>query len=162
MFQGGRSLRRRASACARRREKLNYQPCLLARSLQKQRAFTGGVLAPELNDSYHTMVMSGVGDHLMREGYFYFTAHHRHKPDMIEEYPRLLLGRGAEGLITIDTALQHALPVPVVAGHRKIAGVTNVVLDHNRAAGIITAAFASAGAPANRVHARATVQRGLG
>ena len=70
----------------------------------------------------------------MREGYFYLTAHHRHKPDMIEEYPRLLLGRGAEGLITIDTALSHALPVPIVAvaGHRKIPGVTNVMLDHMR------------------------------
>jgi LacI family transcriptional regulator len=133
----GRSIpaetRERVRAAAR---KFNYQPSLLARSLRKQRTFTVGVLVPELSDGYHTMVMSGIGDHLMREGYFYFSAHHRHKPDMIEEYPRLLLGRGAEGLITIDTALAHSLPVPVVAvaGHRKIAGVTNVVLDHKRAA----------------------------
>jgi len=133
----GRSIpaetRERVRAAAR---KFNYQPSLLARSLRKQRTFTVGVLVPELSDGYHTMVMSGIGDHLMREGYFYFSAHHRHKPDMIEEYPRLLLGRGAEGLITIDTALAHALPVPVVAvaGHRRIAGVTNVVLDHKRAA----------------------------
>src|SRR5258708_40232512 len=79
--------------------------------------------------------MSGIGDHLMREGYFYFSAHHRHKPDMIEEYPRLLLGRGAEGIVAIDTALTHELPIPVVAvaGHRKITGVTNVMLDHRRA-----------------------------
>src|SRR5260370_6891117 len=55
---------------------------------------------------------------------------------MIEEYPRLLVGRGAEGIIAIDTALHHELPIPVVAvaGHRKIPGVTNVVLDHRRAA----------------------------
>jgi DNA-binding LacI/PurR family transcriptional regulator len=80
--------------------------------------------------------MSGIGDHLMREGYFYLSAHHRHKPDMIEEYPRILMGRGAEGLIAIDTALPHQLPMPVVAvaGHQKIPGVTNVVLDHRRAA----------------------------
>jgi LacI family transcriptional regulator len=80
--------------------------------------------------------MSGIGDHLMREGYFYFSAHHRHKSDLIEEYPRLLLGRGAEGLIAIDTLLHHPLPIPVVAvaGHKKIPGVTNVVLDHRRAA----------------------------
>jgi DNA-binding LacI/PurR family transcriptional regulator len=46
------------------------------------------------------------------------------------------MGRGAEGLITIDTALIHELrlPVVVVAGHRKIPGVTNVILDHKRAA----------------------------
>src|SRR6266699_1702728 len=117
-------------------QKFNYQPSLLARSLRKQRTFTVGVLVPELSDGYHTMVMSGIGDHLMREGYFYFSAHHRHKPDMVEEYPRLLVGRGAEGIIAIDTALTHELPIPVVAvaGHRKITGVTNVVLDHRRAA----------------------------
>src|ERR1700675_883661 len=109
--------------------KFNYQPSLLARSLRKKRTFTVGILVPELNDGYHTMVMSGIGDHLMREGYFYFNAHHRHKPDMIEEYPRLLMGRGAEGIITIDTALEHELPVPVVAvaGHKALKGVTNVL-----------------------------------
>jgi DNA-binding LacI/PurR family transcriptional regulator len=116
--------------------KFNYQPSLLARSLRKQRTFTIGVLVPELSDGYHTMVMSGIGDHLMQEGYFYFSAHHRHKPDLVEEYPRLLMGRGAEGIIAIDTALEHELPVPVVAvaGHKKISGVTNVLLDHRHAA----------------------------
>jgi DNA-binding LacI/PurR family transcriptional regulator len=123
--------RDRVRAAAR---KFNYQPSLLARSLRKQRTFTVGVLVPELSAGYHTLVMSGIGDHLMREGYFCFSAHHRHKPDMIEEYPHLLMGRGAEGLITIDTALIHELRPPVVAGHRKIPGVTNVILDHKRAA----------------------------
>jgi DNA-binding LacI/PurR family transcriptional regulator len=133
----GRSIphetRERVKAAAR---KFNYQPSLLARSLRKQRTFTVGVLVPELSDGYHTMVMSGVGDHLMQEGFFYFSAHHRHKKDLIEEYPRLLMGRGAEGLITIDTLLEHELPMPVVAvaGHKKIPGVTNVILDHKRAA----------------------------
>src|SRR5215475_16024117 len=113
--------------------KFNYQPSLLARSFRKQRTFTIGVLVPELGDGgYHTMVMSGIGDHLMQEGFFYFSAHHRHKPDLVEEYPRLLLGRGAEGLIFIDTAVPHQFPLPsvAVAGHKKITGVTNVLLDH--------------------------------
>ena len=133
----GRSIpqetRERVRAAAR---KFNYQPSLLARSLRKQRTFTVGVLVPELSDGYHTQVMSGIGDHLMREGYFYFSAHHRHKPDLVEEYPRLLVGRGAEGIIAIDTALEHEVSVPVVAvaGHKRIPGVTNVVLDHKRAA----------------------------
>src|SRR5690242_18936307 len=82
------------------------------------------------------MEMSGVGDHLMREGYFYFSAQHRRKTDLIEEYPRLPVSRGREGLIAIDTALHHALPLPVVAvaGLKNMSGVTNVVLDHRRAA----------------------------
>lgn len=117
-------------------KKLNYQPSLLARSLRSRRTYTIGILVPELGDGYHTQVMSGIGDHLMEAGYFYFTAHHRHRKNLIEEYSQMLLGRGAEALIAIDTALEHDFPVPIVAlaGHRPINGVTNVVLDHRFAA----------------------------
>jgi LacI family transcriptional regulator len=91
---------------------------------------------PELNDGYHTEVMSGVGDQLINAGYFYFTAHHRHRKNLVEDYTRMLISRGAQGIIAIDTALEHPISVPVVAiaGHRQIEGVTNVVLDHVRAA----------------------------
>ena len=46
------------------------------------------------------------------------------------------MDRSVEGFILIDTILEKSLnlPVVVVAGHRKIEGVTNVVLDQRRAA----------------------------
>jgi DNA-binding LacI/PurR family transcriptional regulator len=115
---------------------LNYQPSLLARSLRNRRTLTIGILVPELGDGYHTQVMSGIGDQLIKAGYFYFTAHHRHKPKLVDDYTRMLIGRGAQGIIAIDTHLEHPIPVPVVAvaGHRYIEGVTNVLLDHRRAA----------------------------
>jgi LacI family transcriptional regulator len=115
---------------------MNYQPNLLARSLRSRRTLTIGILVPELGDGYHTQVMSGIGDQLIKAGYFYFTAHHRHKTNLIEEYTRMLIGRGAQGLIAIDTLLEHPVSIPVVAvaGHKRIEGVTNVVLDHHRAA----------------------------
>jgi DNA-binding LacI/PurR family transcriptional regulator len=127
------STRDRIKAAAK---KFNYQPSLLARSLRNRRTFTIGILVPELGDGYHTQVMSGIGDHLMEAGYFYFTAHHRHRKDLVEEYSQMLLGRGAEALIAIDSALEHdySVPVAAVAGHRIINGVTNVVLDHRFAA----------------------------
>ncbi len=117
-------------------KELNYRPSLLARSLRNRRTLSIGILVPELGDGYHTQVMSGIGDHLMDAGYFYFTAHHRHRKNLVEEYSQMLLGRGAEALIAIDTLLEHPFPVPVVAvaGHRPIDGVTNVVLDHRFAA----------------------------
>src|SRR6266852_2970070 len=117
-------------------KELNYRPSLLARSLRNRRTLSIGILVPELGDGYHTQVMSGIGDHLMNAGYFYFTAHHRHRKNLIEEYSQMLLGRGAEALIAIDSALEHPFPVPVVAvaGHRPIEGVTNVLLNHRRAA----------------------------
>jgi LacI family transcriptional regulator len=127
------STRDRVKAAAK---ELNYQPSLLARSLRNRRTLTIGILVPQLGDGYHTQVMSGIGDHLMEAGYFYFTAHHRHRKDLVEEYSRMLLGRGAEALIAIDTMLEHPFSVPVVAvaGHRRIDGVTNVVIDHRFAA----------------------------
>lgn len=133
----GRSIpeetRRRIKAAA---EQFNYQPNLLARSFRNQKTLTLGILVPELNDGYHTEVMSGMGDYLMGAGYFYLTAHHRHRPDLVAEYGKLLIARGAEGILCIDTAIEQPFPVPcvAVAGHKNIDSVTNVVLDHMLAA----------------------------
>ena len=116
--------------------KFDYRPSFYARSLRKKQTFSIGVLVPELNDHYATQVLAGVEELLIEEGYFYLTASHRRKPDLIEEYPRLLLDRCVEGFILVDTVLEHSLKVPTVAvaGHRKFEGVTNVVLDQRRAA----------------------------
>src|ERR1700759_2156594 len=116
--------------------KFNYQPSFVARSLRNRRTMTIGILVPVLADGYHAEVMTGIGDQLLNENYFYFIAHHRHRADLIEQYPRMLESRGAEGIIVIDTHLDHNLAVPAVAvaGHRPIDSVTNVVLDHATAA----------------------------
>lgn len=137
-------------------KELNYQPSLLARSLRNRRTQTIGILVPELGDGYHTQVMGGIGDHLMEAGYFYFTAHHRHRKNLIEEYSRMLLGRGAEALIAIDTLLEHSFPVPVVAvaGNHEVQGVTNVILDHRFAAELILTHLHSLG------HRRIALMRG--
>jgi LacI family transcriptional regulator len=72
----------------------------------------------------------------MGAGYFYFTAHHRHRKALVEEYLQMLLGRGVEAIIGIDTTFEHPIPVPAVcvAGHRSMEGITNVVIDHRFAA----------------------------
>jgi DNA-binding LacI/PurR family transcriptional regulator len=116
--------------------KFDYRPSFYARSLRKRQTFSIGVLVPDLNDNYVAQVLSGMEELLIEEGYFYLTASHRRKPDLIEEYPRLLMDRSVEGFILIDTVLEHKMKLPVVsvAGHRKIEGVTNVVLDQRRAA----------------------------
>jgi len=117
-------------------KKFGYQPSQIARSLQGRRTHTIGVLLPELGDGYHSQVLSGAADVFIKEGFFFFTAHHRHKKDLVAEYPGLLRARGVEGILAIDTHLQTppALPTVVVASHVALAGVTNVVLDHQSAA----------------------------
>ena len=118
--------------------KYKYRPNFFARSLRAQRSFTIGVIVPEVSDGYSASVMSGVEDHLLQEGYFYFVASHRHRADLIDEYPRLFLERSVDGLIAVDTPWTLSLSVPVVtvSGHNQVKGVTNIVLDHVRAAEI--------------------------
>jgi DNA-binding LacI/PurR family transcriptional regulator len=133
----GRSIphatRERVKAAAKQ---FGYQPSLIARSLQGLRTQTIGILLPELGEGYHSQVLSGAADVLMQEGYFFFTAHHRHRRDLVAEYPRLLQARGVDGILAIDTQLEGAIPSPTVsvAGHTAFPGLTNVVLDHHRAA----------------------------
>jgi len=117
-------------------DKFDYRPSFYARTLRSRQTFSIGVLVPELSDSYSAHVLTGVEQFLIEEGYFYLTASHRRKPDLIEEYPRLLMERSVEGFIFIDTSLTHSLKLPAVAiaGHRKIPGITNVALDQRRAA----------------------------
>jgi DNA-binding LacI/PurR family transcriptional regulator len=115
---------------------LKYRPNHLARSLRQQRSYTIGVVVPEISEGYAALVLSGIEDHLLEEGYFYFVGSHRHRTDLIEEYPLLLQQRAVEGLIAVDTVFSEGVQVPLVAvsGHRDVPGVTNIVLDHELAA----------------------------
>lgn len=128
-------------------KKFNYQPSFVARSLQGKRTQTIGILLPELGEGYHSQVLSGAADVLMKEGYFFFTAHHRHREDLVEQYPRLLGARGVEGFLAIDTHLTEkpTLPTVTVAGHTSMPGVSNIVLDHDRAAELALGHLARAG-----------------
>jgi DNA-binding LacI/PurR family transcriptional regulator len=135
----GRSIpeatRERIRAAAR---EFNYRPSMIARTLQGKRMQTIGVLLPELGEGYHSQVLSGVGDLLIREDFFYVTVHHRHRKDLVATYPELLRSRGADGILAIDTHLEEDSPLPLptvlVAGRTQIPGVTNVVLNHQRGA----------------------------
>jgi LacI family transcriptional regulator len=117
-------------------EKFNYRPNYFARSLRAQRSFTLGVLVPELSDGYSAMVLSGVEAVLLGDNYFYFLASHRHRKDLIKEYPQLFRERRVEGIIAVDTPFASTLDVPAVtvSGHQEIADITNIVLNHQRAA----------------------------
>lgn len=116
--------------------KLDYRPNYFAQSLRKQRTYTLGVIAHEIGDGYSSAIIAGIEDSARKRGYFFVTGVHRHDVDLFDRYSRLLLQRGAEGIITLDFNLPHSLPVPAVAipGHRDNEGVSNIVLDHRHAA----------------------------
>jgi DNA-binding LacI/PurR family transcriptional regulator len=115
---------------------LNYRPNFFARSLRSQRTYSVGVLVPELSDGYAALVLTGIEDYLLQSGYVYLVTSHRHKENLIDGHPRLLYQRSVEGLIAVDTRYSQNLPLPVVtvSGHQAVPGVTNIILNHERAA----------------------------
>ena len=117
-------------------KEMNYRPNYLARSLRVQRTHTLGVIVPELSDGYSAMVLNGVEAVLEKAGYFYLTASHLHRPDLLEKHPQMLIERQVEGIIAVDTPIRFepTLPVVNVSGHEEIEGVTNVILNHQSAA----------------------------
>ena len=82
------------------------------------------------------MVISRIERYLREKNVFFLTVAHRHDKELLASYSAVLRDRGVEGFITVDTLLTEAPPLPTVAiaGHRRIEGVTNVVIDHCRAA----------------------------
>jgi len=117
-------------------KELNYRPNFFARTLRNKRTYTIGVIAEEIGDSYGSAVISGIEQHLRQHGYFFLTVAHRHDPELLSQYSHMLSERGVEGIITVDTTVNEAptLPTVAVAGHKKLKGVTNIILDHFRAA----------------------------
>lgn len=116
--------------------RLNYRPNFMARSLRVQRTFTIGVILEEIGDGYGSMIVSGVEEFVRERNYFFLTVAHRHDAQLLQTYSQMLLSRGVEGFLTVDTVLTDvpSLPTVAVAGHRKLENVTNIVLDHRHAA----------------------------
>jgi DNA-binding LacI/PurR family transcriptional regulator len=115
---------------------LNYRPSFYARNLGVKRTYMIGVVTQEIGDFYGSPIISGIERYLRQKDFFFLTVAHRHDPRLLETYAHILQERGVEGFITVDTSINHPLSLPAVAipGHRCLKGVTNIVLDHRKAA----------------------------
>ncbi|MGA7856398.1 MAG: LacI family DNA-binding transcriptional regulator [Terracidiphilus sp.] len=113
-----------------------YTANAVAQSLRQKRTYTIGVIVPEISEGYSTAVLSGIEDELLKDGFFYFVVSHRHRAEMLQGYPRMMLTRSVEGIIAVDTPIDEDLPVPLVSvsGHKHRSGVINIELDHGQAA----------------------------
>ncbi|HEY1810256.1 MAG TPA: LacI family DNA-binding transcriptional regulator [Acidobacteriaceae bacterium] len=122
-------VREAAAAC-------NYHPNAFARGLRQKRSFTVGVMVPEISEGYSAAVLSGIENALLEEKFFYFVVSHRHRADLLREYPCLLEARAVEGIIAVDTPLPEAPSIPAVAvsGHRGKNGILTIEIDHLAAA----------------------------
>ncbi|HST12071.1 MAG TPA: substrate-binding domain-containing protein [Terriglobales bacterium] len=95
-----------------------------------------GVVTQEFGDFYGSPIINGIERYLRQKNFFFLAVAHRNDPVLLETYSHILLDRGVEGFITIDTFIDRPLSLPTIAipGHRRLKGVTNLVLDHRRGA----------------------------
>src|SRR5215813_7952517 len=105
---------------------LNYRPNFFARTLRLNRTYTIGVIASEIGDDYGSQVISGIEQYLQPRNYFFLTVVHRHNPKLLDSYSHLLMSRGVEGFITVDTSIFEppSIPTVAIAGHQSVSGVT--------------------------------------
>ncbi|HTF66752.1 MAG TPA: LacI family DNA-binding transcriptional regulator [Edaphobacter sp.] len=115
---------------------LQYRPNYFARSLRRRQSMSVGVLTPDLSEGYFTSVVAGVQDRLIEEHYFYLTASHYWNPALVETYPSMLMDRGVDGFLMLNTqvSFETDLPIVAVSAHDSRPNVTNIILDHNEAA----------------------------
>ncbi|GAC1415496.1 MAG: substrate-binding domain-containing protein [Acidobacteriaceae bacterium] len=115
---------------------LNYRPNLLARSLRRGRSHTVGVLVPEVSEGYATLVLAGLEHGLMQAGYFFFLISHHHRHELVEQSQVMLIERAVDGIVAIDTVLERHPPLPTVtiSCPDRHDWITNIVLNHRRAA----------------------------
>jgi DNA-binding LacI/PurR family transcriptional regulator len=117
-------------------KRFQYRPSYFARSLRQRKSMAVGILTPDLSEGYFTRVMEGVQQTLMESHYLYFTATHYWNSELMERYPMLLEERAIDGFLLLNTQLSFDshLPVVTISGHHRAANVTDIILDHDKAA----------------------------
>jgi len=116
---------------------LGYRPNYIAVSLRSRKTNSIGVLVPEVSDPWAAEIVSGIESHLMANNYHYLlTSHRRSTPKLLEDDVELLTRRAVDGIILVATELHEPpqLPTVVISGHKRVEGLSNVVIDHDRAA----------------------------
>ena len=118
--------------------KMKYRPNIFARYLQTKRTYSVAVLVPDIGDEYSSVLISGIEQQLAQSGYIYLVLSHRGVPETMKDFPDMLVDRAVEGLIAINTPLDHSLSIPVVAlsDVTKGPGITHILIDNVTAASL--------------------------
>lgn len=116
-------------------EQFEYRPNYMAQSLRRKRSFTVAVVVPEVSEGYCAEVIGGIEDQLAQQNYLYFVASHHGNRSLLGLYPRLLLNRGVEGFIFVNTPpeVKTTLPVVAISARTTASDVSDVILDNKKA-----------------------------
>ena len=107
---------------------LGYKPNLLARGLRGSNSSLIGVIARDISDPFHTLVLRGINDAAANRGYRLFLGHVDYRSDVAIAYASMFEQSHADGIIVIgDIEGDEAAIAVLMAQHRYIVGVTDRV-----------------------------------
>lgn len=115
--------RQRVLAAAK---ELGYQPNLLARGLRGSRSSLLGIIARDIADPFHTLVLHGIHKGATQRGYRLFLGHVNYKPDDAVAYGSMFERSHADGIILIGDLQGDEEALGILAQqHRYLVGVTD-------------------------------------
>ena len=80
---------------------LGYKPNLLARGLRGSRSSLVGVIARDIADPFHALVLRGINEAANRRAYRLFLGHVNYQPDVALAYGSMFEESHADGIILI-------------------------------------------------------------
>ncbi len=107
---------------------LGYKPNLLARGLRGSPSSLLGVIARDIADPFHTLVLRGVNEAAKQRAYRLFLGHVDYQPDVALAYGSMFEQSHADGIILIGDIEGDEAALEVLAKqHRYIVGVSDRV-----------------------------------
>ena len=100
-----------------------YIPNVVARSMVKKNSFIVGIVVPEINNPFHSELVTYVNRILNQANYSVLLCNSEYDSERVVQFINELIQRNAEGLMLISTDLEDASVAKNVNAHLKTVGV---------------------------------------
>lgn len=123
-------------------KQLNYEPSVLARNLRKTESRLLLVLIPKISNPFYSEIINGIQDIAVNNRYNILLCETDSNPEREDIYFNLLRNKMADGIITMDPAVQVDSLIELAESHPIIqcseyaveSGIPYVTIDHESAA----------------------------
>ncbi|MCF3944163.1 LacI family DNA-binding transcriptional regulator [Oceanobacillus alkalisoli] len=123
-------------------KQLNYEPSVLARNLRKTESRLLLVLIPKISNPFYSEIINGIQDVAINNRYNILLCETDSNPEREDIYFNLVRNKMADGIITMDPAVQVDSLIELAASHPIIqcseyaveSGIPYVTIDHEEAA----------------------------
>lgn len=123
-------------------KQLNYEPSVLARNLRKTESRLLLVLIPKISNPFYSEIINGIQDVAINNRYNILLCETDSNPEREDIYFNLVRNKMADGIITMDPAVQVDSLIELAESHPIIqcseyaveSGIPYVTIDHEEAA----------------------------